>query len=215
MHSNGGPGSMLTEAKQNRSNADELIAAARAGDAAAFHDLLVLLSRYLEEGMKHRRLQGMSPSRSAADFVQETVVRVHEHFANFRGESLEELTRWSWRILYRRHQETRRNRRNRTSERMVRRIWSALAANPGVQNQVRLATPLDALEEWEQAKLAYALFKDRLRPDDRNIIQLHLLDDMSYETIAAKVDKNVDTVRRAYGRALERFRKLFEQHGNA
>ncbi len=193
---------------------DQLVAEALAGTDGALNALLVLISEKLRAELKHRRLQGMSPSRSAADFVQDTLIRVHEHFAGFPGTTFNELTRWSWRILYRRHQETRRNRRVRSSEQMAWKIWSAVSLKKSLPGQERpRKSDEDELERQEGAERVFRLFQSSLKPHERNVIQLRLLEGLPYETIAASVNRSSEAVRKEYHRAIDRLRILFDSNG--
>ena len=160
------------------------------------------------------RLRNKSPSRSNVDFVQDSLLRVRGHFQTFQGDTFEQLTRWTWQILHQRHRETRRNRHTRYSDTMKRNIWAAVLAAKNLSDQPRLDKPVE--EEFvrrEEIERVYAAFEQRLTPDERYIIELRLVDDLPYETIAAGVNRSSDAVRKAYKRAIDRLREVVESDG--
>ena len=78
---------------------EDLLRQARAGSAAALGQLLDLYRNYLELLARlqiGRRLQGKV---DAADLVQETFLKAHRDFAQFRGKSEGEWVGWLRQIL--------------------------------------------------------------------------------------------------------------------
>ncbi len=75
-------------------------------------------------------------------------------------------------IFYRRHYETRRNRRTRYSDAMKRNIWAAVLAAKNLSDQPRLDKPVE--EEFvrrEEVERVYIAFERRLTRDERYIIE--------------------------------------------
>jgi RNA polymerase sigma-70 factor (ECF subfamily) len=80
-------------------NADDLIARARKGDAAAFGRLLESYRSYLGH-LSHRQLSGRIGGRvSASDIVQQTFLEAHRDFPRFLGTSQSEFIVWLQHIL--------------------------------------------------------------------------------------------------------------------
>ena len=82
-----------------RPNPDSLIRRARGGDERALGELLALYRNYLKllarlgiDRQLHRKLD-------ASDVVQDLLLHAHRAFANFRGQSEEELLAWLRQIL--------------------------------------------------------------------------------------------------------------------
>lgn len=188
-----------------------LLDAARDGSVDAQNQLLVLLSDYLNGKLENRQLRGRSPSRSNCDFVQDTLLRVQHGLKSFSGECWEDLTLWTWRILYRRHQETRRNRRTRTNDQMLAHIWRAYCAKRGISFNGSLSqAPETQLAVQEEVARAVTLFRSVLKPHEQNIIELHLMRGFRFKEIAALVNKSTDCVRKAYQRAIRKLRVELE-----
>src|SRR6202011_188028 len=79
--------------------AQELIALARHGNAAALGELLAIYRRYLPllaRTQIGRRLQGKA---DPSDLVQEALLEAHRHFPQFRGASQGEFAAWLCSIL--------------------------------------------------------------------------------------------------------------------
>ncbi|MGE0533480.1 MAG: sigma-70 family RNA polymerase sigma factor [Pirellulales bacterium] len=77
----------------------ELIDEARAGSASKLGELLERTRRYLLL-VANGSLDGeLRRKQAASDLVQETFLQAQRHFADFRGQSEEELVAWLLRIL--------------------------------------------------------------------------------------------------------------------
>lgn len=192
---------------------DRLILEARAGSVAALDALLVLLDKQLQEGVKERRFRGKSPSRTGRDFVQDTLLKVREQFRDFQSATFEELKNWAWAILHNRHRETKRNRASADRDEMKKRIWQAVTRkSPLLQEALTGNVVARVAATNDELARVYAAF-ERLKPHERNIIQVHLLDGVPLKEIAAELKEEVGTVRRRFQRALVSLRKLLRSDG--
>jgi RNA polymerase sigma-70 factor (ECF subfamily) len=192
---------------------DVLILRARAGDGAALGRLLELYRNYLR--LQARTLIGLAlrVRLDPSDLVQETFLEAHRDFGSFAGAGEGELIAWLRRILVRnladqakRHQAGRRDlRRQESLEALLARssaaVQDALAAG--------LSTPSARAARREQAVvLADALA--RLRPDDREVIELRHLQRLKFDEIAAHMGRSPGAVRVLWARALERLHRTLE-----
>jgi RNA polymerase sigma-70 factor (ECF subfamily) len=185
---------------------------ARAGDGTALGQLLEAYRNYLVVLARvqiGRRLQGKI---DASDVVQETFLKAHRHFGQFRGQSQKELAGWLRQILVShlinlvRHYHGSRRRDLRLERDLAveldqssRDLDRALFA--------RQSTPSQKASHREQAVLlADAL--SRLSEDYRDVIILRHLEGLPFTEVAARMGRSLDSVDKLWVRALGRLRRL-------
>jgi RNA polymerase sigma-70 factor, ECF subfamily len=190
---------------------EELLRRARAGSATALGDLLELHRNYLALLARlqiGRRLQGKV---DPADLVQETFLKAHRDFAQFRGTSEGEWVGWLRQILamnlghlVRRYCSTRRR-----DVRLERRLVDELDQSSRVLDQGLVASqssPSNQAARREQAVLlADAL--EQLPADYREVIILSHLEGLSFPEVASRMGRTVNSVKNLWARALARLRR--------
>lgn len=195
----------------SKESLDQLVAAARGGSPTALDRLIEALSECLwREFADRRRQQQLSPSRSPADIIQDTLLRVRLNFGEFQSETFGALRRWARGIYFKRGQEVVRNNRSRTSIARRESIWRAIRQR--VECKSHDSCPGEAMAWREEAAQAYALY-ERLRIDERTIIELRLFEGSSYSKISIITRLKPDAARKAYDRAIDRLAELFQADG--
>ncbi len=192
-------------------NPEGLLPLARAGRPEALGRLLEPYRGYLTLLARvqiGRRLQGKV---DPADLVQETFLEAHRDFAQFRGQTEEELVGWLRQVLARnlanvvRHYFGTRRRDPRLEreladelDRSSHALGHSLAA-PG-------SSPSQQAMRREQAVLlADAL--DRLPADYREVLVLRHLEGLTFPAIARQMGRSLDSVKKLWPRALTRLRR--------
>jgi RNA polymerase sigma-70 factor (ECF subfamily) len=201
----------------SRDDVAELLSAARRGNEEQVGRLLQLYRNYLTilaaAQLDARLRQRLSPS----DLVQETMLGAYRDFAQFRGTSERELLAWLRQILinclrhaYDAHLQARR--------RDARRDISLDEAHRALDHSVtRLAQVLAAKGPSPSADARHreqsVIVSDqltRLRPDYRDVIVLRNLQELSFEEIAARMDRKPGAVRMLWLRAIDKLRQVNE-----
>jgi RNA polymerase sigma-70 factor (ECF subfamily) len=188
----------------------QLLISARAGSGLALGQLLELYRSYLTLLARlqiTRRLQGKV---DAADLVQETFLKAHRHFAQFRGATESELVGWLRQILA----STLANlvRHYYTAQRRDVRLERELAADLDQSSRVldrgllaKQSSPSQRAARREQAVLlADAL--GRLPEDYRAVVILRQLQGLSFPEVARSMSRSVDSVKKLWARALAQLR---------
>jgi RNA polymerase sigma-70 factor (ECF subfamily) len=193
-------------------NPEQLIGRARGGDAAALGQLLELYRNYLALAARLHISRRLQSKVDAADLVQETFLKAHRHFAQFRGGSERELVAWLRQILA------------LTAANLVRhycgtqgrdvRLERALADDLERSSRVwdlGLVAPQSspsqgATRREEAVLLADALGK--LPPDYSEVIVLRHLEGLPFAEVARRMGRTVDSVDKLWIRALDRLRRL-------
>jgi len=200
-----------TENAADTSEPDRWIAEARAGSSAALDNLLVLVAEHLKEELGDRRIRGLSPSRSGADLIQDTILVIRKKFPQFTKSTFGDLKRWARGIRYKRRQHCMRTHHKRTRSDKKQRILEAIALRRNLPSQVRpQAESVDAIEqhdEWERVLVALR----QLKPHEQYILRLRFFDELSFGAIAHIVNSSEDAVSRACRRALNRLRGRLER----
>ena len=193
-----------------------LISRARRGSGDSLGRLLQMYRNYLMvlAGTQiERRLQ---PRMSPSDIVQETMLRAHANFAQFRGASEPELIGWLRQILVNNlakfvEQHVLAARRDVRREVSIERLGQALE-----QSTIQLAallpagsrSPSAAAQQREEA----VLLADRLAmlaPDYREVLMLRNLQGLPFEAIAEQMDRSVSATRMLWLRAIDKLKGLY------
>jgi RNA polymerase sigma-70 factor (ECF subfamily) len=189
---------------------EQLLVVARAGSGPALGQLLELYRSYLTLLARlqiTRRLQGKV---DAADLVQETFLKAHRHFAQFRGLTEGELVSWLRQILAStlanlvRHYYS----AQRRDVRLERELADDLNQSSRVLDRGLLAkqsSPSQRAARREQAVLlADAL--GHLPEDYREVVILRQLQGFSFPEVARSMNRSVDSVKKLWARALAQLR---------
>jgi len=199
------------------SQVESLLQLARRNESQPLGELLQLYRNYLTilatAQLDARLRRRLSPS----DIVQETMLAAHRDFGQFRGKSERELLAWLRQILinslhraYEVHLKARR--RDIRCEISLDQVSQNLDQS-GVQFRDLLAdrgpSPSASIRAGEQAvRLADQLA--RLRPAYRDVIVLRVLQGLSFDEVAARMDRKPGSVRMLWLRAIEKFREVYE-----
>lgn len=201
---------------RSRDNVVALISRARRGSGDSLGRLLQMYRNYLMvlAGTQiERRLQ---PRMSPSDIVQETMLRAHANFGQFRGASEPELIGWLRQILVNNlakfvEQHVLAARRDVRREVSIERLGQALE-----QSTIQLAALLPAGSRspsaTAQQREEAVLLADRLAmlaPDYREVLMLRNLQGLPFETIAEQMDRSVSATRMLWLRAIEKLRGLY------
>lgn len=208
--------SRYSDDDRSRDDVVALISRARRGSGDSLGRLLQMYRNYLMvlAGTQiERRLQ---PRMSPSDIVQETMLRAHANFGQFRGASEPELVGWLRQILVNNlakfvEQHVLAARRDVRREISIERLGQALE-----QSTIQLAallpagsrSPSAAAQQREEA----VLLADRLAmlaPDYREVLMLRNLQGLPFETIAEQMDRSVSATRMLWLRAIEKLRGLY------
>lgn len=183
---------------------DASLARARAGQLEDKGDVLQQCRDYLLAVAMRRLPSDLQAKLGASDLVQETLARAYERFDRFDGTSKQELLGWLLRILdYRLLTAVRKFRRTEATD-----IAREAHPDDGPQELLeyyRANTPgpeLRAASKEEQQQVRQAL--DRLRADDREIIELRNFELLSFVEIGRRTGRSAEAVRKHWGRAIER-----------
>jgi RNA polymerase sigma-70 factor (ECF subfamily) len=172
--------------------------------------LVVLASMQIE-----RRLQ---PRVSPSDVVQETMLRAHKNFAQFRGTTEQELLAWLRQILVNNlatfvEQHMLAARRDVRREISMERIGAALEQSTILLAALIPATtksPSMAVQQREEA----VVLADRLAqlPEDyREVLVLRNMKGLAFEEIAQRIDRSVGATRMLWLRAIEKLRSVYRK----
>lgn len=200
-----------SEGNRARSEIQSLLSAARNGDRQSIGELLAHYRAYLMLlGSMHfqRRLQ---PRVSPSDVVQETLLRAHSHFEQFRGQSERELMAWLKEILVNslaRFVELHLLAAKRDIRREV--SLDRFSDGAGERTQASPAAderrPVEAdFDSQEQSNLLAGLL-NQLPEHYREVLVLRNIQGLSFDQVAAKLDRSPGATRMLWLRAIEKLR---------
>jgi RNA polymerase sigma-70 factor (ECF subfamily) len=180
---------------------------AREGQGPALNELLEAHRNYLRvlaASCLHREMRGKA---DASDVVQETLLKVHENFRQFRGTTEAEWMTWLRTILVRHLTDMqkgfRRQRRTVARERSLENIAEHSSAM--LRNLVPAAGPSPSQEA--QRREAAALVADaiaELEPEDREVVILRNLHELDWNEIGERTGRSPNAARMLWARAMQR-----------
>jgi RNA polymerase sigma-70 factor (ECF subfamily) len=148
-----------------------------------------------------------------SDLVQETLLKAHQRFGQFRGMTEPELASWLRQILARTVADL--VRRHGAAARQLTRQQSleAMADGSALAIDGLMAasgtSPSEAAERRELGVLLADALAE-LSPDHREVILLRNLQELDWEQVAAKMGRSADAVRMLWARALKKLRPIIE-----
>jgi RNA polymerase sigma-70 factor (ECF subfamily) len=191
-----------------------LIQHAREAEPGALDRLLESYRNYLRllarTGIDHSLRGKADPS----DLVQETLLKAHQNFGQFRGETEAELAAWLRQVLARnltdlvrryRRSASRRVSREQSLDELLGKSFHALGSlissngsspSAGAQRRELSVVLADALAQ--------------LGPDHREVIVLRSLEELEWDEVARRMGRSEGAVRILWARALKQLRPLIE-----
>jgi RNA polymerase sigma-70 factor, ECF subfamily len=208
----------LSSASSSRSSANALISRARRGSKSSLGSLLEQYRNYLVVLAGTQIEKRLQPRVSPSDVVQETMLRAHKNFGQFRGTTEPELLAWLRQILVNNlarfvEQHVLAARRDVRREVSVERLGAALE-----QSTIQLAalvpsqgnSPSMAVQQREEA----VVLADRLAhlsDDYREVLVLRNLQGLPFEEVASRMGRSVGATRMLWLRAIEKLRTFYRQ----
>jgi len=187
---------------------------AREGRDEALSELLEAYRNYLRLMAATCLSPEVRAKADASDVVQETLLRAHQNFYQFRGTTEREWIMWIRRILARNVAQL--QRRFFLAGRRVSRERSLEASMDRSSLMMRTLVPArgpspsqDAHERELSVVLADALAE--LEPEDREVVILRNLQELDWKEIGARTGRSPDAARMIWTRALQRMAPLLKE----
>ena len=194
------------------SAAAQRLAAARAGSREALGQALDACRGYLLLLAERELDPDLRAKGGASDLVQETFLEAQNDFAQFKGNSEDELRAWLRQILLhnlanftRRYRATAKRRLGRE---VALEVSGSSADREGGLTLDALSPSGLAMEEEQAQALRRAL--ERLPDDYRQVILLHYQEQRPFEDIAPLMHRSYEAVRSLWARAIRRLRHEME-----
>jgi RNA polymerase sigma-70 factor (ECF subfamily) len=158
--------------------------------------LLLIANAELDQGLRHKL--------GASDLVQDTLIRAHGNFENFKGTNEEQLRGWLRQILINQCRNARQA--FRSSKRDVNREYAVDQAKSGsivcesIPDEGR--SPSSHAAACEEAVLVADALSG-LRDDYQLVIRLRNWEDLSFEEIGRQMQRSPRTVRKLWFQAVQ------------
>src|SRR3954462_3081152 len=198
-------------------DANQLFMSARQGSNSCLGQLLALYSNYLKL-LVAAQLDGRLRARvSPSDIVQESFFEAHRDFRDFRGKSIGEFVVWLRRIVVNnilrvveQHvlAEKRDVRREVSLEEIGRRLEQSTVRLEALLADQGESPSGHAVRREDEVLVANVLAQ--LPPDYREVIVLRHIEGLSFEEVAARMDRSAGAVRMLWLRALKKMREALK-----
>ncbi|QDU56112.1 sigma-70 family RNA polymerase sigma factor [Aeoliella mucimassa] len=194
---------------------------ARDGNISSIGTLLHHYRNYLAVLASTQLEPRLLPRVSPSDVVQETLLRAHKNFGQFRGSSEPELLAWLRQILVNNlatfiEQHMLAARRDVRRERSLERLGASLE-----HSTIQLArmlpakgkTPSVLVQQQEEAvRLADRLAQ--LPEDYCRVLVLRNLQELPFEQVAQRMGRSVGASRMLWLRAIDRLRTIYDEEAS-
>ena len=184
---------------------------AREGQPEALSDLLEAHRNYLRllaASCLHREMRGKT---DPSDVVQETLLRVHENFRQFRGTTELEWIAWLRTILVRCLTDFQKGfRRHRRNVELERSLESEVDRSSAMLGNI-LPTAGSSPSREAQRRESAALVADalaQLEPEDSEVIILRSLHELDWNAVGERTGRSPDAARMLWARAMQRVGRL-------
>jgi RNA polymerase sigma-70 factor (ECF subfamily) len=215
------PGQVGARMRQPRTEADldELLWCARHGEREVIGQLLTHYRNYLMVLARTQIERRLQPRVSPSDVVQETMLRAHQNFAQFRGQSERELLAWLREILVTSlarfvEQHVLASKRDVRREIPIDRSAATLPLAPHVSSLL-IATgdsPSTVLgRRQESQKLAKLL--QNLPEHYRQVLVLRNIEGLGFEEVARRLGRSPGATRMLWLRAIDKLRVAYRRLG--
>jgi RNA polymerase sigma-70 factor (ECF subfamily) len=205
-----------------RNDLRELLARAREGGEKGISELLQHYRGYMLLLAAARFPKRLQPRFSPSDLVQETMLKAHRHFSRFQGQSEGELLAWLRQVLVSKL-ATFVEQHVAVAKRDIRREVSLAQLDGELGEPIQLEPVLSMSGESPSARVQQseeaALLAERLAELParyREVLVLRNMQGLSFEEVAARMNRSPGTTRMVWLRAIERLREVYrraEKHG--
>lgn len=191
-----------------------MIDQAKRGDVIALGTLLERHRERLKMSVKGLIGPSLRSKIDASDIVQETFLRAHRQFSNFRGRDEPSLRAWLRKILAHclTDQIRHHGRRGRGFARQES-LEANLHCPAAPLRELVVADGPSLSEEAVRRERALLLAEavDRLPPDQRTVYLLRAVEHLPFEAIAPRMERSVGAARMLWVRAIERLSLMLEE----
>jgi RNA polymerase sigma-70 factor (ECF subfamily) len=198
----------------NEVSTSDLIRKARKHEARAIDQLLESYRPYRKLLARTGIDASLQGKADPSDLVQETFLKAHQHFGQFRGQAESELTAWLRQIMARnladlvRHYHLAESRRRCRECSLEQLLAESLQALDNLLTGA--ASPSESARRREMSVvLANALAE--LSDEQREVIVLRSLQERDWPKVARRMGRSAGAVRMLWVRALKRLRPLIEK----
>ena len=190
-----------------------LIRAARLSEPEALDRLLNAYRNYLLLLAQMRFDRTLDGKADPSDLVQETLLKAHQRFGQFRGVSEPELAGWLRQILARTLADM--VRRYRADARQVSRerpLEQAFSGSARVIDGLLAASGTSPTQAAQRRELGVLLADAlaELNADHRQVIMLRNLQELDWDEVAPEMGRSTSAVRMLWTRALKELRPKIE-----
>lgn len=193
-----------------------LIDRAREGDEQARNELFSKCRGYLNVIAQSHMESWMATKVDTSDLIQQTMLEAHRGFEKFRGNSEGEWLAWLRQILQNNTVDVIRHYKGAAKRDVSReQIASAMGGDDASRQyfdpELSAASPSGIVMQHE-AELELAAAIDGLSEDYRRVIILRSLQKLSFDEVAARMDRSGPATQMLWARAIKQLEKNLNQH---
>ena len=196
---------------------DDLLSSARRGDRTGVGELLTHYRNYLMLLASTQIERRLAPRVSPSDVVQETMLKAHRNFAQFKGQSERELLAWLREILVTSlarfvEQHVLASKRDIRREIPIDRSAATLPLAPHVQSLLAAAgdSPSTCAGRREQS-LRLTNLLEQLPEHYRQVLVLRNMQGLGFDEVARRLGRSPGATRMLWLRAIDKLRVAYRR----
>lgn len=183
-----------------------LISRAKLGCDKSRDEVLTRLQPYVATTVQRNSNSMLSSKLGESDIVQRSLIKVFEKFETFRGNSGSQFRAWMKQVISNEVKQTNRN--------WNRQCRSVERESAPVSNDIAMVandpTPGTKAVESEQLEILQSSL-EKLSERERKIVELRNVENLTFNEIATRLNRNVDAVTKTWYRALIKLQRLMAQ----
>jgi RNA polymerase sigma factor (sigma-70 family) len=183
---------------------ESLIQRVRTGSLSALNDVFASIRPLLRRRAEARHARALRRKDDASDRVQDCLRKAVEKIGAFKGHTLDEMRAWLYKIIdndmRKRHRFWARRKRDRGLEEAL--APDGVGSGEPAGSTTSILDRMARREESEQVMVALSWCPEA----DRDVIFQHLIEERSYEEVAADRGVTCVAVRQQFSRAIRRAR---------
>jgi RNA polymerase sigma-70 factor, ECF subfamily len=183
---------------------EKMLIAARRGEQSQLGVLLDVYRGYLLSIASERLSQEVIRKVAPSDLVQETMFQAYRAFGEFRGTSEVEFLAWLKQIIFRKVIDVHRHYRDFAVRDISREIPLSFLMErdesiaPGIVGPARPNEPVSPAKDG----LTFDDVVATLNEEEQQVIQLHGIEELSFDEVGARLGRSSKTARKLWMRAI-------------
>ena len=166
--------------------------------------LLEVMHGYLYKVAANHLDESLKPKIGTSDIVQQSLIRVVEHFSQFKGSTTPQFKAWLKKIVVNEINKARRGLFTAKRDVSKEKSLDDSSGTAGVAFQNTFQTPSSGAISAERVEIFHRIL-NAMSEDDAAVIRLHGIDGLTFKQVAEKMNRTEESTAKLWYRAVLKF----------